>query len=131
MEQILVDEISSIGESYFSFKLKGAIVREGILKELCRLKDGKDTYHFNERDLEKMSDCCVDIFPWKWGNGYPQYSRLKRNDYIELMKYTFYWYIEKGEMAKISSCLTKGERNFQITWGGEEPKRPTYCRVPL
>ena len=134
MSQIIVDEISSIGESYFSMKLKGKIIKDGALSRFCRLKGGKDTYHISENDLRKMNDYSKDFFPYKWANGYQHYRHLTKNQYIDLMKYTIYWYIEKGELGRLLTSISENEFDIDITWESSSlktPKKPSYSQVPL
>ena len=134
MSQILIDEISSIGESFFSMKFKNKIVKEGILSSLCKLKDGKYTYHIDEKNLMKLNDYHIDFFPYKWINGYSQYSHLTKNQYIDLMKYTFFWYLEKGEMGKLFGSLSECQEINEIIWDStslKKPKKPNYIQIPL
>jgi hypothetical protein len=139
---IIVDEISSIGESYFGFKKGGGIIKEYPMELLCQEKEisygKKDTYHLNEKLLFKLMDYCVDIFPFSACVGYKEYGHLSKNQYIELMKYTLYWYIENGQMTDFISrlLLSQGLHNpdLQLVWekaSNKTPKRPSFCKFPL
>jgi hypothetical protein len=139
---ITVDEISSISESYFGFKKNGGIIKEFPMELLCKEKEisygKKDTYHLNEKLLFKLSDSCIDIFPFSACVGYKEYGHLSKNQYIELMKYTLYWYIENGQMtgfiARLLLTLGYDNSDLQIVWdkgSNKTPRRPPFCKLPL
>lgn len=135
MNTIVIDEISSIGESFFSLKIKGSIAKDGILSAFCRLKDRKDTYHIDANDLKKMNDFCIDFFPYEWAKGYQQYGQLTRNQYIGLLKHTIFWYIQEGKMGGFLAAISGyQDLDIEISWDSSSPKtpkKPTFSQVPL
>ncbi len=108
---IFVHEISSIKHNHFSFKNK----KKEIIKDFPFVikKVGKDSYHFDEEDLVKLSKYEKDLAP------HDDSDKLSRNEYIKEMKKEFYHQIRSGNMDELLTHLYKMEsENIELKWGG-------------
>lgn len=116
---ILVDDISSISESIFSFKYKGKIIKKDpfVLKSKQEL-NGIRTYHLDSNDLQKISQINTKLKPYDW------MEDLNKRDFIHYMKVQFYDLIIKGEMIGLLSYLY-GKRlsEYEIKWPEHIPPR--------
>jgi len=138
LKAILVDDISSIGESYFSFKYKGKVIVENPF--ICKSKPeyGIDSsYHFNEEDLTKIERELDEgiyphpIFKYSAHVGYKEYKHLTKEQYIALMKYRFYQVTKLGKVPELLS-VAGGKRieDVIIQWDESQPgiKKPGFVK---
>ena len=123
---ILVDDISSITISFFSFKYQ-----EKIIDQLFPLKHRskefhKVPYHLDENDLMRINEHFTDIFPYSMRGNYKDYESITRNKYTELMKYRLCEKIKSGAFNNIVSLLEGTE--FRVEWDKSAPgfERPSW-----
>ena len=138
MKTILIDAISSISESYFSYKYRGEVIKEEPFQ--CKLKEESgpnSTYHFNEEDLsniERELDETIfpyAIFPYSVHDGYPEFRHLTREKYIDLIKYRLYQIAKLGKVNDVLSLLYGEQiRNVMIKWDETKPgiKKPSFIK---
>jgi hypothetical protein len=114
---IYVDDISSIGENYFSFLYRKKIITDDPFQ--CKKKvqvRSFSHYHFDREDLEVMSQLEPKLTPFDGKEG------LSKKEFIYHMKMTVYHLIQSGKMNELLSYLY-GEhvKDIEIKWAGETP----------
>lgn len=124
---IIVDEISSIANSFFSLKNKGKVIREPLLCKIRKEKNADVHYHFDANDLKRANEMFPEIFPYYMCIAYKEYMRLSKNQYIDLIKYRLYEIIKSGKMADLLNHLEIIKDNeIKIKWDENKPgvKKP-------
>ncbi|MFX3625134.1 MAG: hypothetical protein ACE3JP_14205 [Ectobacillus sp.] len=123
MKIILVDDISSISESIFSFKYKKSVIKEDPF--VCKQKpekNGTSTYHLDEIDLRKINVMFPEIFPYSDRVAYKEYKDLSKNQYINLMKPRLYQLIVRGQLVDVLTMLTgRNMEGVAIRWDESKP----------
>ncbi|MRH41187.1 hypothetical protein GH741_00685 [Aquibacillus halophilus] len=131
-ELILIDDISSISESVFSFKYKGNVLKkEPFTYKKKREKDGESPYHLDAADLAKVTKYFPQIFPYSKDRPYGKLKYLTKNQYIDLIKYEFYQLALDGKLTNLLECAhDQTYTKFDINWEKNKPvNKPLFYQL--
>jgi hypothetical protein len=122
MKTILVQDISSISESIFSFKNKNGVIKEEPFR--CKQKQEKNAfsnYHFDKDDLIEINKYYKTIYP------YNPSSKVTKSQYIDNMKQQFYLLIKDNQMPTLLSKIYKiPVEDLEVKW---DPKKEPKFKI--
>lgn len=112
---VLIDDISSISESYFSLKYNKQIIE--CPPFICKVKvnpEQDSRYHFDADDLKKMGELESTIFPFSSQN------HLSKNEYINYMKEQLTILIIDGKfLPLLEHAYNRSFKLYELRWIGK------------
>lgn len=106
----------------------------------CKLKPeyGVDSsYHLDGNDLKKINleldeeILPYPLFPYSDHEGYKEYKRLTKEQYISLMKYRLYQVAKLGKLSELLAIVCGVQtKNIIIKWDEDKPgiKKPGFIK---
>ena len=112
---VLIDDVSSISESFFSLKYKSKII--DVPPFTCKVKGNPvldSRYHFDADDLEKIGELESTVFPFSSQN------HLSKNAYIDYMKEQLTILIKDGKfLPLLEHAYNRSFKLYEFRWLGK------------
>ena len=114
-EVVLIDDISSISESFFSLKYKKQIIDVPPLTCKVKVNPEQDSrYHFDADDLKKMGKLESTVFPFSGQN------HLSKNEYINYLKEQLTILIIDGKfLPLLEHAYNRSFKLYEFRWRGK------------